>query len=107
MRITDFGIAMACDDTGPSTGVGTPGYMAPEQLASGAAVSERTDIYALGVVLYELLVGRRSADVAAEPSELARPSTLVSGVPPRLERAIMDALSSDPHRRPVGQRRGY
>src|SRR5262245_8428647 len=52
VRITDFGIAVTRDATGPSTGVGTPGYMAPEQLASGAALSERTDIYALGLVLY-------------------------------------------------------
>src|SRR5437870_4737115 len=64
VRITDFGIAVMRDDTGPSTGVGTPGYMAPEQLASGASVSERTDIYALGLVLYELLVGRHTFDRA-------------------------------------------
>ena len=101
VRITDFGIAVTRDDTGPSTGVGTPGYMAPEQLASGASVSERTDLYALGLVLYELLVGRRSGDVAAVRSELVRPSAIVSGVPSRLERVIMDALSPDPHRRPV------
>ncbi|PYR54104.1 MAG: hypothetical protein DMF95_01450 [Acidobacteria bacterium] len=99
VRITDFGIAVMRDGTGPHTGVGTPGYMAPEQLESGASVSERTDIYALGLLLYELLVGRHT--FGAEDSRgRPRPSTMVPGVDPRLERVVMQALSPDPRDRP-------
>jgi eukaryotic-like serine/threonine-protein kinase len=100
VRITDFGIAVKRDQTGPNTGIGTPGYMAPEQLASGGSVSERTDIYALGRVLYELLVGRQTS--AGEPDRLPpRPSALVPGVDARLERVVMQALSPDPNARPA------
>ena len=99
VRITDFGIAVKRDQTGHNTGIGTPGYMAPEQLASGESVSERTDLYALGRVLYELLVGRQSFDrESGRPSP--RPSTLVPGVDPQLERVVMQALSPDPKDRP-------
>ncbi len=100
VRITDFGIAVKRDQTGHNTGIGTPGYMAPEQLASGESVSERTDLYALGRVLYELLVGRQSFDrESGRPSP--RPSTLVPGVDPQLERVVMQALSPNPKDRPA------
>lgn len=101
VRITDFGIAVTRDTGGPKTGVGTPGYMAPEQLVSGAPVSERTDIYALGRVLYELLVGRQTFDRAGNRAALPRPSTLVTGVDLTIERAVMQALSPDPRDRPA------
>jgi eukaryotic-like serine/threonine-protein kinase len=104
VRISDFGIAVMRDQRGPNTGVGTPGYMAPEQLTSGGSVSERTDIYALGLVLYELLVGRHSFDPARPPSDLPRPSTIVGGVPSALERVVMQALSADPRQRPASAR---
>jgi len=100
VRITDFGIAIMRDAGGHNTGIGPPGYMAPEQLASGASVSERTDIYALGLVLYELLVGRGTLDRAVSGRQLPRPSTIVPGVDPRLERIVMQALSHDPKDRP-------
>src|SRR4029453_2456926 len=59
VRITDFGMATPrADGAGVHHRTGTPGYMAPEQHTSGTTLSERTDVYALGVVLYELLVGR-------------------------------------------------
>jgi serine/threonine protein kinase len=54
--------------------------MAPEQLLSGATVSERTDLFALGLVLYELLVGRRTFDQATSAHHLPPPSTIVDGV---------------------------
>jgi len=100
VRITDFGIAVT-RGSGHNTGIGTPGYMAPEQLLSGASVSERTDLYALGLVLYELLVGRRTFAQAASVHHLAPPSTIVDGVDPRLERVVMRALSPDPADRPA------
>jgi tetratricopeptide (TPR) repeat protein len=101
VRISDFGIAVLRDHRGPSTGVGTPGYMAPEQLTSGGSVSERTDIYALGLVLYALLVGRPAFDPPQPRLNLPRPSTIVAGIPPSLERVVMDALSPDPRHRPA------
>src|SRR5215470_19630226 len=60
VRITDFGLAVAAGDTTASH-AGTPHYMAPEQLA-GAAASTRSDIYALGLVLFEIFTGRRVYD---------------------------------------------
>ena len=62
VRITDFGIAIPRTDAGLHMLTGTPGYMAPEQRVMGTALSERTDVYALGLVLYELLVGRHAFD---------------------------------------------
>ena len=65
VRITDFGIAITRDAALNPTLMGTPRYMAPEQLESGTPLSERTDIYALGLILYELLVGRPAYRLAA------------------------------------------
>jgi tetratricopeptide (TPR) repeat protein len=101
VHVTDFGIAVMRDGTAHNTGVGTPGYMAPEQLVSGGAVTERTDIYALGLVLYELLVGRHAFDRIGPMGPIPRPSTVVAGVDRRLERAIMRALSPDAQDRPA------
>src|SRR5262249_23138473 len=74
--IVDFGLAKLTDGTGTATSgfaLGTPGYMAPEQTV-GDPVDPRTDVYAVGVVLFELLAGRRPfvADDAAQLFRLHR-----------------------------------
>jgi eukaryotic-like serine/threonine-protein kinase len=101
VRITDFGIAVSRTDTGLHTLAGTPAYMAPEQRTAGTPLSERTDIYALGLVLYELLVGHHAVNPAEGMNSPPRPSTLVSHVNPQLERVVMRALSPNPASRPA------
>jgi serine/threonine protein kinase/Tfp pilus assembly protein PilF len=95
IRITDFGIATWRSDGAPRTLIGTPGYMAAEQLTAGSTLTERTDVYAAGVIVYELLVGERPA---SGPTELPRPrpSSLVADVSPHVERAILKALAPAP-----------
>ncbi len=99
--ITDFGIAVLRSSTPRHTLIGTPGYMAPEQLVAGAALSEQTDLYALGVVLYELIMGHHPSEDGARSDHAVRPSTVIAGISPGLERAILQALSPDPQLRPA------
>jgi serine/threonine-protein kinase len=105
--ITDFGLAEVKGATSDEEQiVGTPAYMAPEVLESKPA-DERSDLYSLGLVLYELFTGR-SAYVARSWEELRRvrrkppppPSSLVRDVHPAIERLIMRCLERDPTRRP-------
>jgi len=99
VRITDFGIAVTTGDVGPPhVMIGTPGYMAPEQLKAGAAVSECTDIYALGVLLYELVTGQPHHTSESE-TRSSRLSRLAPGINPQLERAILKAIERDPQNR--------
>ena len=105
VRITDFGLAGMA---GESLRAGTPAYMAPEQLA-GSEVTARSDLYALGLVLYEIFTGRR----ALEGSNLAElihrreqvgitlPSAIVRDLDPEIESAIMRCLHPDPVNRPA------
>jgi tetratricopeptide (TPR) repeat protein/predicted Ser/Thr protein kinase len=95
VRITDFGIAVTTRDAEPHAMIGTLGYMAPEQLVPDTPLTERTDLYALGVVLYELVTGRGHRATAGA----AAPSPLAPGVDVRLERAILKSLSPDPEDR--------
>jgi len=106
--ITDFGLAaLAAQVTGPEARHGTPGYMAPEQLAGNQA-SVRSDIYALGLVLYEMFTGRRPFEAESreellrleEQTAPASPSTLVRDLDPAVERVILRCLEPDPARRP-------
>jgi serine/threonine-protein kinase len=107
-RITDFGLARQADDAATGAREGTPAYMAPEQLLGGGA-SVRSDLYALGLVLYELFTGQRPW-TAKSLAELARardsttpiePSTLVDDLDPAVERVILRCLERAPRDRPV------
>lgn len=68
VKVLDFGVSKLVDDgatmTTPGTAIGTPAYMAPEQLSGEDAVDERSDIYSLGVLLYECATGRRPFSAA-------------------------------------------
>jgi serine/threonine protein kinase len=103
-KLIDFGIARTprvAEDGDVS--LGSLGYMAPEQLA-GRAVTPATDLFALGVVLYEAITGRlpyegRSPQemTAAQDAQRVRPpSTVANGVPARLDGALLQALRHDP-----------
>src|SRR4249919_3620289 len=106
VRIADFGLAVAAGDMTASH-AGTPQYMAPELLAGGQA-SVRTDIYALGLVLFELFTGRRPYEaktlndlVAMQQSgRISTPSSVVRDLDPAVERVILRCLESDPALRP-------
>jgi len=100
VRITDFGIAILQAEPVSHSLTGTPAYMAPEQRTIGATLSPQTDIYALGLVLYELLVGYRAISRTTPGSRPPSPSIFVSDIDPQLERVVMQALSTDPSDRP-------
>jgi tetratricopeptide (TPR) repeat protein len=99
VRITDFGIAIQRADASLHMRTGTPRYMAPEQRAQGTPLSEQTDVYALGLVLCELLIGPDAFIRSSAAGPLPRPSTLVPNVDAQLERVVMQALSPDPRDR--------
>jgi serine/threonine-protein kinase len=108
VRLTDFGLAgLAEGFEGAEIRAGTPDYMAPEQLA-GKEVNVRSDLYALGLVLYELFTGSRAFRTGS-PAELLRmrestppasPSSLVDALDPAVERVILRCLERDPALRP-------
>ncbi len=106
-KLTDFGLAGATEGiAGIEARAGTPAYMAPEQLAGGA-LTRQTDIYALGLVLYELFTGKRAFETRNlnDPARVSTetptsPSAHVSGLDPVIERAILRCLDPDPARRP-------
>jgi tetratricopeptide (TPR) repeat protein len=100
VRITDFGIAITRVRAADESHAGTPRYMAPEQRLGGAA-SERTDLYAMGLILYELAVGRHAfPDAYGTSAHPPSASALVPDLDPRIERAISWALAPSPADRP-------
>lgn len=91
VKVLDFGIAKRTTDTGKTTGtLGTPLYMAPEQTMAGASFSPATDVWALGLLVFELLVGRpywRSASAdEAQIGSLLR-EIILEPIVPATERA--------------------
>jgi serine/threonine-protein kinase len=107
-RVTDFGIAQSSVDIGLTTAgttVGTAAYMAPEQAQAGP-LSEATDIYAVGVVLYEMLTGvlpfekpTAMATMLAHIQEEPRPPSVRMPqlhIPPLLDGIVMQAMAKDP-----------
>ncbi len=112
VRVTDFGLAVAAAQlVGGEARAGTPAYMAPEQL-DGREATVRSDVYALGLVLYELFTGRRAFQAGTidelrrlqEESSPTNPSELVEGFDPAIERAILRCLEKDPALRPASTR---
>lgn len=100
VKVADFGLARLVQ---PETGegsltrtratLGTPRYMAPEQMAGAKETDQRVDIYALGVVLYELLTGE------VPLGHFDPPSGKVATINPRIDEVVLCALSSEPNRR--------
>ncbi len=109
-KVTDFGIARAGASDMTETGsiMGTAQYLSPEQ-AQGHVVSAGSDLYSIGVVLYELLTGRVPFDAEAavtialkHVSEAPTPPSVINpAVPPDLERVVLWTLDKDPARRPA------
>ncbi len=111
VKLIDFGIAKARGRSQQTTGGSLKGkfrYMSPEQ-AYGHAVDHRTDVYALGIVHWEMLTGRRlfTADTDLALLETVRkpkvpaPSKFVADIPAKLDAAILRALAPERHNRPA------
>jgi serine/threonine-protein kinase len=108
VRIADFGLAGIAESLGEQDArSGTPSYMSPEQLL-GREVTVRSDIYGLGLLLYELFTGRRAFQ-GRTVAELTRkhrderpidPSAVVPDLDPAVERTILTCLEKEPRRRP-------
>jgi serine/threonine protein kinase/tetratricopeptide (TPR) repeat protein len=108
--LADFGIAraiaLASAETLTETGVsiGTPQYMSPEQIVGSRDVNEQTDVYALGCVLYEMLVGRPPFSAGTAQAVLAQhlsrdpapPISIRSEIPPWLDHLVLRMLAKDP-----------
>jgi serine/threonine-protein kinase len=114
--ITDFGVAVVRDgpevEVLPLRGAGTPRYMAPEQI-EGRHLSEQTDLYALGLILFELLTGRNpwpnedvsGPNVARLSVPAPSPRTVQPDVPEPLARVVLALLEREPSGRPESARK--
>ena len=110
VRITDFGLATAsAEAAGRSELAGTPPYMAPEQIAKGVT-SVRSDLYSLGLVLYEIFTGRLPYEVTETPVNWRRihteavptpPSVFARDIDPAVEGVVLACLAKDPAARPA------
>ncbi|HJT89186.1 MAG TPA: serine/threonine-protein kinase [Bryobacteraceae bacterium] len=106
--LMDFGLAGLTEQLQGDVRSGTPAYMSPEQLA-GTEVTAKSDIYALGLVLYELFTGKRAFEASTmaglmELQQRGSPlsiATLVKELDPAVERIILRCLAPDPRQRPA------
>ena len=100
VKVLDFGIARSMGRarrlTNPGVAMGTPEYMAPEQ-AEGGAVDQRSDIYSVGALIYEMVSG--SPPQMSRDKELIPPRGIKADVPEELDRIVVRALEADPARR--------
>jgi hypothetical protein len=109
VKVLDFGLAKLgpSQHTQMNTVFGTPRYMSPEQCRSAASIDQRSDIYSLGCVLFELLTGRtpfagdiRQQIEAHKRTIAPRASSFVGEIPPQLDDLIAQTLAKDPNARP-------
>jgi serine/threonine protein kinase len=113
-KVTDFGLAKAVSEefdagcrTRTGVAMGTPAYMAPEQVRDAGSVDKKADVFALGAILYEMVCGKLAFDgsdlysifEAASSGDFEPPETLVPGLPKRIRRTIIGALNPDPNKR--------
>jgi len=108
LKILDFGISKTpvgvTELTGASTVIGTPTYMAPEQMKSGKDADARSDIWSMGIVMYQLIAGRPPF-VGESYAELVLkvgseiPPPIAAQLPPGLEQVIMTCLEKNPAQR--------
>jgi serine/threonine-protein kinase len=99
--ITDFGLAAFAGQVEDAhLRDGTPAYMAPEQLA-GEAVSVRSDIYSLGLVLHEIFTGKRAFEKGSDRAIPGNLTSMPKDIDPLVERVILRCLEVDPRNRPA------
>ncbi|MCE9565008.1 MAG: protein kinase [Planctomycetes bacterium] len=100
VKLIDFGLARAAGEGRPEGAAGTLGYMPPEQ-ARGDALDARSDLFALGCVLYELCTGTRAFTAAGSFSQPLRVAEVAPYVPARLAKLVERLVSLDPADRPA------
>jgi serine/threonine protein kinase len=101
VKLTDFGIAAVLSQRAGNTAVGTMAYIAPEQ-ALGQGADERSDLYSLGALLYEMLTGQRPPQLAAAratPPSMVVGSRITPDLADRADRLLLGLLERDPNRR--------
>jgi len=109
VRLTDFGIAGLVEELrSDDFRAGTPAYMSPEQL-DGGELTVKSDIYSLGLVIYEIFTGKKAfdaptlgqlLDLRRSDTTPTNPSTLVQNLDPAVERIVQRCLEKDPEKRP-------